>query len=129
MTKAATTKTSGTLTVAALSKAGKKAGTLSIPATATINGYKYKVTKLGNNVFKGVNAKSIALGKNITAIPKGAFINCKKLATLTIKGKLKSVKKGAFKGCKKKIKVKGGNKKNIKTNIKALKKSGYKKFK
>ena len=129
VTKAATTKTSGTLTVTALSVAGKKAGSLSIPATATINGYKYKVTKLGNNVFKNAKAKSIVLGKNITAIPKGAFINCKKLTSLTIKGKLKSVKKGAFKGCKKKIKVKGVNKKTRKANIKVLKKSGYKKFK
>ncbi|MDE6566941.1 MAG: cellulase family glycosylhydrolase, partial [Lachnospiraceae bacterium] len=129
VTKAATTKTSGKLTVTALSNAGKKAGSLSIPATATINGYKYKVTKLGNNLFKGAKAKSIVLGKNITAIPKGAFVNCKKLTTLTIKGKLKSVKKGAFKGCKKKIKIKGGNKKTRKANIKALKKSGFKKFK
>lgn len=129
VTKAATTKTSGNLTVTALSKAGKKAGSLSIPTTATINGYKYKVTKLGNNVFKGAKAKSIILGKNITVIPKGAFINCRKLSTLTVNGKLKSVKKGAFKGCKKKIKVKGGNKKKRTTNIKALKKSGYKKFK
>lgn len=129
VTKAATAKKAGTLTVTALSKAGKKSGSLSIPATATIKGYKYNVTKLGNNVFKGASAKSVALGKNITAIPKGAFVNCKKLSTLTVKAKLKSVKKGAFKGCKKTIKVKGSTKKNRKANVKILKKSGYKKFK
>ena len=128
ITKAATAKKAGTMTLTSLSAAGKKASKLSIPATTTINGKKYNVTKLGNNALKGAAAKSITLGKNIKAIPKGAFAGCKKLSTLTIKAKLKSVKKGAFKGCKKKIKVKGGNKKTRKANIKKLKKSGYKKF-
>lgn len=94
-------------TITALSKSGKKAGSLSIPVTATIKGYKYNVTKLGNNVFKGAKAKSVALGKNIKTISKGAFANCKKT-----------------------IKVKGSTKKNRKANVKLLKKkSGYKKFK
>lgn len=128
VTKVATAKTEGTVTFTSLTKAGKKAGKLSIPDTATISGYKYQVTKLGNNAFKGAKAKSISLGKYINAIPKGAFAKCKKLKTLSIKAKLKSVKKGAFKGCKKKIKVKT-SKKYKKTNIKLLKKSGYKKFK
>ncbi len=129
VTKTATAKTSGALTVTALSKAGKKAGKLSVLATATIDGYTYKVTKLGSNALKDAAAKSVTLGKNITAIPKGAFSGCKKLSTLTVNAKLKSVKKGAFKGCKKKIKVKGGDKKTRKGNIAKLKKSGYKKFK
>lgn len=128
VTKEATAQKAGALTVVTLSKAGKKASKLSIPATATLGGYKYSVTKLGNNALKGAKAKAVTLGKNITAIPKGAFASCKKLSTLTIKAKLKSVKKGAFKGCKKKIKVKC-SKKNKKAIIKLLKKSGYKKFK
>lgn len=128
VTKAATAKTEGTVTFTSLSKAGKKASKLSIPDTATISGYKYQVTKLGNNAFKGAKAKSISLGKYITVIPKGSFVKCTKLKTLSIKAKLKSVKKGAFKGCKKKIKVKT-SKKYKKANMKLLKKSGYKKFK
>ncbi len=63
VSKAATAKKAGTLTVTALSKSGKKAGSLSIPVTATIKGYKYNVTKLGNNVFKGAMAKSVAQRK------------------------------------------------------------------
>ncbi len=114
--------------MAALSDKDKKAGKLSVLTTVAIDGYKYKVTKLGNNAFKNAAAKGVTLGRNITVIPKGAFAGCKKLSTLTVNAKLKSVKKGAFKGCKKKIKVKGGTRKTRKSNIAKLKKSGYKKF-
>lgn len=129
VTKAATAKKAGTLAIVGLSKAGKKASSLSAPATAKINGYSYKVTSIGKNAFKGANAKTISLGKNIKAIPAGAFANCKKLSTLKVKAKLTKVAKKAFKGCKKTIKVKGASKKVTKANVKKLKKSGYKKFK
>ena len=118
-----------TLAIVGLSKAGKKASSLSAPATAKINGYSYKVTSIGKNAFKGANAKTISLGKNIKSIPAGAFANCKKLSTLKVKAKLTKVAKKAFKGCKKTIKVKGASKKVTKANVKKLKKSGYKKFK
>lgn len=129
VTKAATAKKAGTLAIVGLSKAGKKASSLSAPATAKINGYSYKVTSIGKNAFKGANAKTITLGKNIKSIPAGAFANCKKLSTLKVKAKLTKVAKKAFKGCKKTIKVKGASKKVTKANVKKLKKSGYKKFK
>ncbi len=129
VTKAATAKKAGTLSVVSLSKSGKKAAKLSIPATAKINGKTYKVTSLGKNALKGAKASSIALGKNIKSIPAGAFANCKKLKALTVKAKLTKVAKKAFKGCKKTIKVKGASKKINKANVKKLKKSGYKKFK
>ena len=105
VTKAATAKKAGTLAIVGLSKAGKKASSLSAPATAKINGYSYKVTSIGKNAFKGANAKTISLGKNIKSIPAGAFANCKKLSTLKVKAKLTKVAKKAFKGCKKTIKV------------------------
>ena len=117
------------MSLVGLSKAGKKASSLSAPATAKINGYNYKVTSIGKNAFKGANAKTISLSKNIKSIPAGAFANCKKLSTLKVKAKLTKVAKKAFKGCKKKIKVKGASKKITKANVKKLKKSGYKKFK
>ena len=129
VTKAATAKKAGTLAIVGLSKAGKKASSLSAPATAKINGCSYKVTSIGKNAFKGANAKTITLGKNIKSIPAGAFANCKKLSTLKVKAKLTKVAKKAFKGCKKTIKVKGASKKVTKANVKKLKKSGYKKFK
>ena len=129
VTKAATAKKAGELAIVGLSKAGKKASSLSAPATAKINGYSYKVTSIGKNAFKGANAKTISLGKNIKSIPAGAFANCKKLSTLKVKAKLTKVAKKAFKGCKKTIKVKGASKKVTKANVKKLKKSGYKKFK
>lgn len=129
VTKAATAKKAGTLAIVGLSKAGKKASSLSAPATVKINGYSYKVTSIGKNAFKGANAKTITLGKNIKSIPAGAFANCKKLSTLKVKAKLTKVAKKAFKGCKKTIKVKGASKKVTKANVKKLKKSGYKKFK
>lgn len=69
------------------------------------------------------------MNKNIKTIPSKAFVNCKKLKTLTVNAKLKKVAKGAFKGCKKKNKVKGASAKVRKANVKLLKKSGYKKFK
>ena len=129
VTKAATAKKAGTLAIVGLSKAGKKASSLSAPATVKINGCSYKVTSIGKNAFKGANAKTISLGKNIKSIPAGAFANCKKLSTLKVKAKLTKVAKKAFKGCKKTIKVKGASKKVTKANVKKLKKSGYKKFK
>lgn len=126
VTKAATAKAAGTVSVAGLSKSGKKAAKLTVPATVKLNGASYKVTAVGKNAMKSAKAKSVVLGKNVKTIQTGAFAKCKKLSTLTVKGTLSTVKKGAFKGCKKTIRVKGAAKK---ANLKKLKKSGYKKFK
>ncbi len=54
-------------------KKGKKAGKLSVLETVAIDGYKYRITKLDKNAFKNAAAKRVTLGRNITAIPKGAF--------------------------------------------------------
>jgi len=118
--------TNGTVTVAAMSKKGKKAKKLSVPATVKASGATYNVTAVGAKAMKGAKATSVTLGKNVKSIGKSAFASCKKLSKLSIKAKLSSVAKGAFKGCKKKIKVSGTSKKQ---NVKKLKKSGYKKFK
>lgn len=126
VTKAAKANKKGTLTVRSLTASGKKAASISVPATVKIGSYQYNVTKLGKKALKGAKCKSVVLNKNIKVIPAGAFANCTKLKSLTLKAKLSSVKKGAFKGCKKSIKVKGKSKK---ANLAKLKKSGYKKFK
>ena len=125
VTKQAMTRTNGAVSVVGLSKAGKKAKSLSVANTVKSTGT-YNVTAIGKNVFKGAAAASVTLNNKIKSIPVSAFVNCKKLTTLNLKAKLTSVKKGAFKGCTKKIIVKGASKK---ANVKTLKKSGYKNFK
>lgn len=120
----ATVKVDGNVVVG-LSKAGKKAKSVSVAATVKNTGT-YKVAAIEKNAFKGAAASSVTLNKNIKSIPASAFADCKNLTKLTLNAKLTSVKKDAFKGCKKAITVKGTAKKN---NIKTLKKSGYKNFK
>jgi len=159
VTKAATIttvskkKTTGTVQVVGLSKAGKKKSSISVKNTVSKSGAKYNVSAVGSKAFqKAKKLKKATLGSKIKSIPtsafnadkklttvkatgvtkigKSAFKGCAKLSKLTLgKKKLSSVKKGAFKGCKKTIKVSGGSKKVKKANVKKLKKSGYKKFK
>ncbi len=128
VTKTATKQTAGTVSVIGLTKSGKKAKSLSVPAVMKAGGASYRVTAIGKNACKGAKASKIALGKNVQQIAAGAFGKCKKLGTLVVKGKLKKVNKKAFSGCKKTIKVKGASKKVRKSNCKKLKKSGYRKF-
>lgn len=128
VTKSASKQAAGTMSVIGLTKAGKKAKSLSVPAVVKARGASYRVTAIGKNACKGAKASKITLGKNVQKITTGAFTKCKKLKTLVIKGKLKKVDKKTFTGCKKTIRVKGASKKVRKNNIKKLKKSGYRKF-
>lgn len=95
----------------AYTKAKKNAkGSITIPATVTIDGVTYKVTSIAANAFKG-NKKitKVTIGKNIEKIGKNAFYGCKKLSGITFKTtKLKASKvgKNAFKGVKAKVTVK-----------------------
>lgn len=123
-TETAGKKKAGTVSVVGLSKKGKKAKSLSVPATVKNTG-SYKVATLGKNVFKGAKATKITLSKNIKKIPASAFANCKKLKSLKLNAKLSKVDKKAFKGCKKTIKIAGKSKK---ANLKKIKKV-YKKAK
>lgn len=117
---AKTKKTSaGAVTVIGLSKKGKKAKKLSIPATLTQKKGKFKVTALKAGALKSAKASSVTVGKNVKKLPKNAFKSCKNLTKLTLKAKLSSVKKGAFSGCSKTITVKGTAKKQ---NVKKIKK-------
>ena len=71
--------------------------------------------------------KKVVLGKNVTTIGKQAFMNCKKLTNVQLKGKaLKSIKAGAFKKTSAKLKVsaKKMSKKEKAKLLKALKKAG-----
>ena len=100
-------------------------GSITIPATVTINGITYKITAIEANAFKN-NKKitKITIGKNVTSIGKNAFSGCSKLKTLklgasvttisdkafykctsltkvTIPSKVSKIGKSAFYGCKK----------------------------
>lgn len=126
VTKAATAKTKGAVTLTGLSTKGKKAKTLGM--TDTIKGTKgesYVVNALGSKAFSGAKAKSITLNKNIKVVPSKAFANCKRLTKLTFKAKLTKVSKNAFPGCKNKLSIKGtkaaSNKKLVKKVYKKVK--------
>ena len=121
------------LTVTAKSGLNKKAKSISIPATVTIKGnVTCKVVQVSSKAFSGYKkATKITIGANVTTIGKQAFASCKKLKTLTLKGKaLKSIKSKAFKGAtKKKVQVKwpkGIKKAQKKKLINGFKKAGIK---
>lgn len=97
---------------------------VTIPATVTIRGTKFKVTAIAKNAFKGSKKlKKVTIGKNIAKIGEKAFYNCKKLKDITIKTtKLtnKNVGKNAFKGISStaQIKVPKSKYKNYKSMLK-----------
>ena len=115
----------------ALTKAGKKKKTISIPEYISYKGVKYRVTsvaskcfknnkkltnvkisssitKIGNSAFEGcTNLKTATIGKGLKTIGKNAFKNCKSLKKLTLKStKLKSVGKTAMKVVNARCKIK-----------------------
>ncbi|MEY8427031.1 glycoside hydrolase N-terminal domain-containing protein [Lachnospiraceae bacterium 46-15] len=108
-------------------KNNKKA-TMSVPATVMLNGYKHTVVQVGDKVMKGNSKlKKVVLGKNVITIGKQAFMNCKNLKSVQLKGKaLKTIKSGAFKKTSAKLVVsaKKMSKKQKARLLKSLKKAG-----
>lgn len=95
-------------TVTYVRPASKKAKTVVIPATVTVNGVSCKVTSIANNAFKGQKKlKKVTIGANVTTIGKKAFFGCKELKKVTIKSKqLKKVGAKAFAKINAKAKIK-----------------------
>lgn len=96
-------------------KPKKNVKKVSIPATITVKGVKYKVTAVSKNAFKN-NKKvtQVTIDKNVNNIGKNAFYGCKNLKKVIIKTtKLtkKTVGKNAFKGIYKKATIKVPKKK------------------
>lgn len=96
-------------------KPKKNVKKVSIPATITVKGVKYKVTAVSKDAFKN-NKKvtQVTIDKNVKNIGKNAFYGCKNLKKVTIKTtKLtkKTVGKNAFKGIHKKATIKVPKKK------------------
>lgn len=97
-------------TVTYLKPVNKKKTTVTIPATITVNGIKYKVTGIAKDAFKNNKyIKKITIGKEIKTIGANAFYKCTKLKNIVIKSKnlkLKNVGKKAFKGINSKALIK-----------------------
>lgn len=83
-------------------KAAKKnaKGTITIPATVTIDGITYKVTAIEAKAFKN-NKKitKVVIGKNVTTIGKEAFSGCTQLKTVTMGANVKTINDKAFYKC------------------------------
>ena len=78
----------------------KKVTSVSIPATVTIKGYKYKVTAINKNAFKGYKKlKKVKIGKNVKSIGNKAFYGCTKLSKVTIGANVTSIGASAFEKC------------------------------
>lgn len=92
--------------------------TVNVPDTIVVDGIRYQVTSIANNVFKN-NKKltSVVIGRNVTKIGKKAFFGCQKLKKVTIKTtKLKTKTVGA------KAFTKAGSKNYSKLTVKVPKK-------
>jgi hypothetical protein len=119
-----------TPTVTYTGTTNKKAKTITIPATITVDGVTYKVTAIADKAFKNHKTiTKIVIGKNVTTIGKNAFSGCKKLKTIIIKSKKltsKSVSKNAFKGISSKVTIKVPKSK-VKAYTKLFRKKGLNK--
>ena len=97
-------------TVEYLVTTNKKAATIKVPDSVTVDGITYKVTAIAGKALAGnKKVKKVVLGVNVTSIGKNAFANCKNLKKIEVKSSQwnkKSVGKNAFKGTSKKLVVK-----------------------
>ncbi|MDD5998129.1 MAG: leucine-rich repeat protein [Lachnospiraceae bacterium] len=97
-------------TVEYLATTNKKASTIKVPDSVTVDGVTYKVTVVVDKALAGnKKVKKVVLGVNVTGIGKNAFANCKNLKKIEVKSSQwnkKSVGKNAFKGTSKKLVVK-----------------------
>lgn len=79
----------------------KASKSVTVPATVTFDGVKYKVTAIKKDAFKkNTKITSVTIGKNVKTIGKQAFAGCTKLKTVKFGSGTKEVGKQAFAGCK-----------------------------
>ena len=103
--KVATKKAAGTVWYVK-PKAPKKVTSVSVPATVTIKGMKYKVTGISAKAFvKCAKLTKATVGKYVTTISANAFKGRKKLTQLTVGAGVKEIGKNVCKGCAKLKKV------------------------
>lgn len=70
-----------------------------IPEKVCIENTVYTVTGIGEDAFRGHNAKVIMLPRTITYIGKYAFSNCKHLKDIKLPPSVKTIGESAFSGC------------------------------
>ena len=79
---------------------GANVKTLTIPATVTIDGKKYNVTRIDAYAFnKSLSIEKLSIGRNVTQIGSSAFEGCENLKGVTFGSALKQIGESAFKGC------------------------------
>lgn len=112
-------------TVAVTGAKSTSTKSITIPATVTNGGTKYKVTSIAESAFKNYKKlKKVVIGTNIKTIGKNAFYGDKKLTTATIKSKkITSIGQKAFNKISTKATINCPSSK-LKKYKKLLKKSG-----
>ncbi len=97
-------------TVEYLATTNKKASTIKVPDSVTVDGITYKVTAVAAKALSGnKKVKKVVLGANVVSIGKNAFAKCRNLKKIEVKSSQwnkKSVGKNAFKGTSKKLVIK-----------------------
>ena len=94
-----------------LSPADQSISKLTVPATVTVNGQDYTVTKIAPRAFKNLKKlTSVDLGDSVKSIGDNAFIGCKKLKTVSGGAALETIGNYAFRDCTSLTKFALGNK-------------------
>ena len=126
----ATYKVTTSNTVQYVKASSKKAKTVKVPSTITVNGVKCQVTSIAPKAMKGnKKLKKVIIPSSIRTIGTQAFAGCKNLKNITIKTPYltkKSVGAKAFKGISNKAVIKVP-KKQLKAYQKLLKTKGVSK--
>ncbi|MGI6499650.1 MAG: leucine-rich repeat protein [Anaerostipes sp.] len=119
----------GTVTLTGTTKNKSKMTSYSVLSTVKIGGIKFKVTAIGDKLFKNCKKlKKVTIGYNVKTIGKETFYNCKKLGSINIKSKqLTKVNKNAIKNIYKKAKIKVPSSKYKKYKKLFSKRTGFKK--
>ncbi len=87
-------------TAAYVKPLNKKQRTVTIPATVSVNGVKYKITAIADRAFKGnKNVTKVKIGSGITKIGKNAFYGCKNIKTITVGKNVVEIGAKAFYKC------------------------------
>lgn len=68
-----------------LYRAKKSVTKATIPATVMYQGYKFKVTSIGNNAFKGCKKlKTVKLGKNVKSVGKSCILWLQEVSSVSL---------------------------------------------
>ncbi len=70
-----------------------------VPSTATINGKKYAVTRIGPNAFASTDISLVSLPSTLYEIEGHAFFGCKKLTCVSLPDNIWSIDTYAFSEC------------------------------